>query len=381
MQGDRRDPAPDALGASVRPRLVDVARAAGVHPATASRALDPAKRHLVNEETADRVRHAAAALGYHADVVAQGLKKGRSRSVGVLVADLGNPFIAPVIRGLAAALETHGTMALVAATEDDHDRLTWLLGQITRRRVDALIVTAARLGDEEVLRAIAEQGTPVVLAVRDLPGSGLPFVGLDEQRAGGIAAAHLADLGHRVLAQLVGPADVDTFLQRAAGFRAALAQRGLVDVSPPQAALFPSITEGRRLMDAALAGPVRPTAVFAHNDLMAVGALEAIKAAGQTCPADISVVGYNDGPLTGHIAPPLTTLQMPGEQIGHAAALAALALVDAGPSVWERPTFRQELVIRESTAAPSGGAGGQPWSWRRPSPQPSSMGPSDPGTP
>ncbi|TMB67614.1 MAG: LacI family transcriptional regulator [Chloroflexi bacterium] len=170
--------------------LEDVARAAGVHYSTVSRALDPNKVWRVNVVTRKHVQAVARRMGYQRDMVASGLKRGRTHTVAVVVADLGNPFIAPVLRGIANRLEQAGFMSMISDTQDDSARLERILNHLLSRRVDAIILTAAHLGDGPVLRRISRQGTPVVLAVRNVPGIRLPACTDDDLLGGTLAARH-----------------------------------------------------------------------------------------------------------------------------------------------------------------------------------------------
>jgi len=304
-------------------------------------------------KTAAHVAAVAREMGYKANVVARGLRSGRSSTVGVLVADLENTYITPVIHGIADALESQGYMALVVETQDDHDRLVRLLDRLLVRRIDALITSAARLGDAEALTAVHASGTPVVLAVRGLHGSGLPMVVHDDVRGGQIAATHLADLGHRRVAQLAGPRDIEPFARRTRGFATRARELSLEDVTVDEAAQVPSASEGRRLMLKTMSSvkPL-PTAVFAQNDLMALGAVEALSAAGLRCPRDISVIGYNDAPLMDHTFPALTTIRLNSREIGRIAALTALAAIEDPRESPKSSILPPQLIVRDSTASP-----------------------------
>jgi LacI family transcriptional regulator len=336
--------------------LKDVARVAGVHPATVSRALDPGKMWLVRPETRAKVQSLARDLSYRTDVVARSLRRGQTTTVGVVVADLSLTFLPPALRGITDALERHGFMALISETRDDHERMRASIMNLLARRVDAVIVTGARLGDGPQLQAIAREGVPVVLAVRQLPGSNLPAVTTDDDRGGHIAAAHLAALGHRRVAELAGPGDVQPFLDRSGGFARAADETKLDVVDFTERAIHPTPPEGRRLMELLLARRgARPTAVFAHNDSMAIGAVDALRAAGLRCPADVSVLGYNDAPLVDHFDPPLSTIRLPSAEIGRFAAEMAIALIEEPHGAVASMTFPPELVARASTASPPAG--------------------------
>ena len=187
--------------------LRDVAAAARVHVATASRALDAETAHPVSPKTRARVQQVAEELGYRHHMMARGLRRGFSSTVGVVVADLGNPYTPPVLRGLEHSLERVDHMALVAESRDDSQALDRAVGHLLARQVDGLVVLAVRAGDlGRVLGWMAR--VPVVLAVRSLPGSGVPAVTHDDLGGGRLAAGHLAELGHRLAVQLPGPLDV-----------------------------------------------------------------------------------------------------------------------------------------------------------------------------
>jgi LacI family transcriptional regulator len=309
MKGKRRKTV--ARNESRQPRgivtLEDVARAAGVHYSTVSRALDPNKVWRVNEATRKHVQAVARRMGYQRDMVASALKRGRTHTVAVVVGDLGNPTIARVLRGIANRLEPAGLMSLIGETQDDSERLERILNHLLSRRVDAVILTAARYADASTLRRISRQGIPVVLAVQTIPGLRLPFCTNDDIAGGTLAAQHLLSLGHRRVAQLRGPADMDSCVQRAQGFSTTIAAAGAVEVKIRATAPTGSLDEGRRLMRQLLdSGRARPTGIFAHNDLMAFGALTVAEEHGLRSPRDLSIVGFHDLPLVERTAPPLT---------------------------------------------------------------------------
>ncbi len=334
--------------------LHDVAAAAGVHPSTASRALDPAKEDLVSEATRRRIVAAAARLGYRPHLGARGLKRGRTATVGVVAADLGNPFVTPLLHGIAAALEAVRSLPFIAETQDDHARFERILDHMLSRRVDAIITTAARTADREMLEDAARH-TPVVIAARALPGSPLPQALHDDLSGAELAAAHLVELGHVRVAQLRGPLDVANFAQRAEGFSARCTRAGVVEVPVAGTADRPVGAEGRRLMHRLLASDDGlPTAVFPHNDLMALGALAALEEAGLRCPEDVSVIGYNDTEILARTAPPLTSVSYPSREVGEAAGRMAIASTDGSGPV-ESVSLPPTLVVRASTTPPGSG--------------------------
>jgi LacI family transcriptional regulator len=328
----------------------DIARAAGVHPSTVSRALDPLRAARISDDTRRQVTEAAEALGYTRDAVARGLRAGRTRTIGVVVADIANPFIAPVLRGIENGLGSRDLMALVTESRDDVDRLGRLVGDLLARRVDALIVTGARRGDERALRRAA-QHIPVVLAVRSLERSPLPAVTHDDVQGGRLAAEHLLGLGHRRLAHLRGPDDVSSFRDRARGFRDSVLAAGGHLVGEHLRAGMPTLDDGRRMLRSMLDLHEAPTAVFALNDIMAIGAVQELRARGLECPADVSVVGYNDDRLAAHVVPALTTVRLPAYELGRIAADTAVTLIEDPAYVPARLALPSTLVVRDSTAA------------------------------
>jgi LacI family transcriptional regulator len=331
--------------------LQDVAEEAGVHPSTVSRALNPDKRNLVNPETREAIRQVAEQLDYRPDKVARSLRRGRTNVIGVVVADLGNPFISPVLRGIENALTGRRVMQLVVESRDSSDRLARVCEALVEQRVDAIITTAARTGDRATLRRVARQ-VPLVLAVRDLPGEEVATVAHDDVLGGKLAARHLVDLGHSHLGSLVGPDDVSSFRHRRRGFRDAAAEAGHDVLEISDATLLPTVEEGRRLMELLLHdhGDDLPTAVFVHNDPMAVGAVDAARAAGLACPDDISIMGYNNNPLTGYVAPPLSTIHLPGYELGRLAADTVIGMLDEPGVTPYTITLPPRLVPRASTA-------------------------------
>jgi LacI family transcriptional regulator len=330
--------------------LRDVAAAAGVHVSTASRALDTAGSSRIGTATTARVRTVAAELGYSRDLLASSLKRGVTQTVAVVVANLDNPYNARVIRGIARVLEADEFVPLVAETGESRARFERLLDHFGRRRVDALITSAVRLDGAEILARKVGDELPVVLAGRGLPDTDYNTVRHDDVAGGTLAAEHLASLGHRRVAQLTGPDDIDVFIRRAQAFSEVAATEGMEEVQPSApGSVTPTFVEGRRLMSALLDSPLRPTGVFAPSDVMAVGALDAISSRGLRCPEDISIVGYNDLPLSRFVAPPLTTVEMPAEEIGAEAARMALQSITDRGTRGRLVILPARLIVRRST--------------------------------
>ena len=334
--------------------LKDVAKRAGVDVSTASRALSADKSSLVKAATRNRVLAAAEELGYRGNLQASALRRGRTGTIGVIVADLGNPFIGPVLRGIAGTLGNRDLLPIMTETGDVSAALTRVCDKLLAQRVDGIITTAGRYGDRALLKRVARE-VPLVLAVRDLPGSGIPAISHDDVAGGRLAAEHLLELGHTRLAQLEGPEDIWSFEGRAHGFREAVRAAGASCVDIRRSIRLPTIDAGRQLAGELLdGGDSLPTAVFAHNDTMAIGAIASFRELGIRVPDDLSVIGYNDSPLTDQIQPPLTTVRLPGYELGRLAAELVLTYIDGADSRTERVMLAPELIVRRSTAPPSG---------------------------
>ena len=331
--------------------LRDVAADAGVHPATASRALNPGTRALVNEETAQRVLDSAARLGYRPNPIARGLKTNRSYTIGVIVPDLRNPLFPPIARGVEERLEPSGYTSLLANTDNDHEREKLSFEALRARQVDGFITGTARRR-HPLLRELADTGIPLVQVNRRMDDEDVPSVGADDVAGVGLAVGHLAELGHTRIAHVAGSLEVSTGQQRYEGFLAAMAERGLpVDEHLVPTALNYSEAEGARLTRALIEHGRPFTAILAGNDLMALGCMDALKEAGLRCPEDVSVVGFNDMDWSDRFSPPLTTVRVPHYELGvQAADLLLERLATDQPAPAKHLVLPVEMVVRGSTA-------------------------------
>lgn len=329
--------------------LRDVAERAGVHPGTASRALNPQTQGLVSEATVRRVKQAAKELDYRPNPMARGLKTNRTTMVGIIVPDLSNPLFPPIVRGAEVELSLAGYTTIIADTDNDPEREAAALTALRARQVDGLLIASARREDEAV-REMFEQGLPMVLINRRSERVALPAVTGDDPYGIELAVRHLAELGHTSIAHLSGPSDMSTGLSRSRTFRHVVAELGLDD-SPDlvvECTTY-SIEEGaraaRKLFDAA-----RPSAVVAGNDQIAVGVVDVLRELGLRCPEDVSVVGFNDMPFVDKLSPPLTTVRVPHSQIGAEAARILLRWMTERTASSSTTTLPVELVVRGSTA-------------------------------
>jgi LacI family transcriptional regulator len=336
--------------------LRDVAAAARVHPATASRALNPETRILVSEQTAHRVTEAAAALGYRPNPVARSLRTRRSHTIGVLIPDLNNPLFPPIVRGLEDRLGAAGYVALLGNTDGDTSREQTIFEQMRARHVDGFVLATAH-ADDPVLAEAAGAELPIVLMNRLAPDHDFSSVSVDNEQGMRMSVAHLVSLGHTRIAHIAGPRQVSTGEGRRRGYFEGLKSASLQadDDLIVSAASF-TVEEGTRCCRELLGRRDRGTgftAVAAANDMLAVGCFAALDEAGLSCPDDLSLVGFNDMPFVDRLRPPLTTIRFPHYQLGTEAAQLLLERVDGHDAAVKILYLAPELVVRGSTASPS----------------------------
>jgi LacI family transcriptional regulator len=332
--------------------LRDVAAAAKVHPATASRALNPETRLLVSENTAKRVAEAAAKLGYRPNPVARSLRTRRSHTVGLLIPDLNNPLFPPIVRGLEDKLAAAGYVALIGNTDADPNRERLLFEQMRARHVDGFVLATATLHDQ-LLAEAAEAGMPVVLMNRLSNDYSFPSVSVDNEQGARMALTHLARLGHTRIAHIAGPQEASTGVSRLRGFREGMTQHGLtVDENLIVYATKYTVEEGTRCCRELLASRGSFTAIAAANDMLAVGCYAAFEEAALDCPDELSLIGFNDMPFIDRLRPPLTTIRFPHYQLGTEAAQLLLERIGGGDGPVKILYLAPELIVRGSTRSP-----------------------------
>jgi LacI family transcriptional regulator len=336
------------VGAAVT--LRDVARVAGVHPATVSRALNEETRTLVNDETAKRVLKAAEELGYQPNPIARGLKTNRSYTIGVLIPDLTNPLFPPILRGIEDHLETGGYTPLTANTDNDPERELLDSQTMRARQVDGIIAATARR-DHRLHDALLEAGIELVLVNRRQPDMPVSSATADDRLGMRLSVEHLVALGHTRIAHLAGPLDYSTGLDRHGSFHETMRAAGL-EPDPELVLVSEAFTEseGARLCAQLIDAGRRFTAIAAANDLLALGCYDIFAERGVRCPEDISVIGFNDMPFAARFQPPLTTIRIPHYEIGKAAAQLMLERLQDGGSPPREVMLEPSLVVRGSTA-------------------------------
>lgn len=334
--------------------IKDVARHAGVSIATVSNALN--RPELLSPTTRSRVLSVIDQLGYVRSESARQLRAGRSRVLGLLVLDMGNPFFVEVARGAEEAAHAADVGVMLCNSGQDPAAEAMYLSLFAEHRVRGVLITPTGTSSEQ-LDALRRNGIPHVYVDRvAADDEDSCSVSVDDVVGGQLAVRHLVERGHERIAHVTGPMSLAQCRDRLAGARDAIDEAGL-----PEEALAVvetttlDVAAGRDAGSRLLGLPERPTAVFCANDLLALGVLQAMFAAGVRVPEDVAIVGYDDIEFAAAAAVPLTSVRQPARQLGRKAAELLLAETSGEPGhTHERVVFQSELVVRRSTLADRG---------------------------
>jgi DNA-binding LacI/PurR family transcriptional regulator len=334
----------------------DVARRAGVSTATVSRVL--AGIGNPKAETADAVMEAVGALDYRPSAVARSLRMRRTHTFGLIVTDIQNPFFPELVQAADDAARRFGFTILLGSAAYDEHRTVHYLDLMADRRVDGLIVASSQVSDES-WHWLAASPVPVVV-VNAEPGD-VPISVITSDNTAGMAvvAEHLIGLGHRRIAYVRGEEGMTADLPRIEGFRRACSAAGIPASDIIELRGDARLEGGERAVAELLATDSGVTAIACHNDITAIGALRALRAAGVNVPRDISIVGCDDIAAASWVVPSLTTVAQQKAEMGRMAVERLLAMLGAGESGIEPATIRVPMVleVRESTGpARAGGA-------------------------
>ncbi|PLR78472.1 LacI family transcriptional regulator [Bacillus sp. V3-13] len=326
-------------------RIADVAKMANVSTATVSRVIsnsEPVKR-----ETREKVLHAIEKLKYQPNVLARQLRRMETKTILVVVPDITNTFFSNVLRGIEAIAGENSYQVLLGDTGNIIDREYGYFDILRQRKADGMILLTAR-SNQQMLEEIAEE-YPIVLACEYFEGSKLPTVSIDNVSSARKATEHLISLNHTRIAHISGPLNVVVGRDRLKGFQQAMIQHSLpVESYLIQEGDF-SYESGFNLMMKFLALENPPTAVFAGNDEMAMGAIKAVKSKGLSVPEDISVVGFDDIKFASIFEPALTTISQPTYDIGKRAMKLLLQLINSDELEKQQYMLSDKLVIRDSS--------------------------------
>jgi LacI family transcriptional regulator len=329
-----------------RPTINDIAKRASLSKASVSRALNG--KQDVDPETRERVLKLAAQMGYVPSASARALSNGRSNYLGLLVPTLTWPWILEVLRGVAEEVERSGYSLILYTTTDGEDSERAFMSQVVPAgAVDGLALVIP-FGMLAYIEGLAKGGLPVVVVDDRGHYPDLPTVATTNVEGGRAATAHLIEQGRQRIAMLNGPHDFGCNRDRLAGYKSALKDGGLR--FDPRLVTDSDFKEegGASAMGTLLAADPRLDAVFAANDVMAFGAMRALRNAGRRVPEDVAVVGFDDIPASAMTHPPLTTVRQPLYEMGRTAASMVMAAI-RGESIAKRVELPTSLVIRDSS--------------------------------
>lgn len=334
----------------MRVSIKDIAKAARVSHSTVSRALSDSS--LVNAETKARIHQLAHEMGYSPDAIARSLVTQQTRTVGVVVTTITDPFVAEVVQGVEDTAQEKGYSIILASSASEPERELTAVEMLRAKRVDALIVTSSRVG-ALYLEHLERIGVPVVLVNNHNKQSGrYTFsVSVDNQHGGYLATRHLVARGHRRIGYISGPAGRSDSAERQAGYRQALDE---ADIPVDPSLVIPGngrLDGGEWAFNALVDLAERPTAVFCYNDMTAIGIISAARKAGLAAPDDLAVVGFDNIPMAARFCPPLTTVAQPQHDMGRRAMDMALALMTTGDpnALLSNIVIEGELIVRETT--------------------------------
>lgn len=339
--------------ATARTTIIDVAAEAGVHPSTVSRVLTGHAGSTIRPATRQRVLAATDRLGYRPSAVARSLRLQRTLTLGMLVPDITNPFFSSIIKGAEDAARQRGYNLILCNSEDEPQREATYLRVLRERQVDGLLIASSQMADDSIAELRGE-GFPFVLLNRATQNAEDLAVVVNNHAAAVEVVAHLAALGHRRVGHIAGPSNTTTGVDRREGYRAGVLAYGLAD-EPELVVEANAFSEeaGHRALGIMLGGPARPTAVFAANDLLAIGMLQRLRQIGAHVPGDLSIVGFNDIPLAGLLEPALTTVRVPQLEMGVAGAHLLIDRLEGRPIGDVRLTLPTQFIVRASSAAPA----------------------------
>ncbi|GHO46109.1 LacI family DNA-binding transcriptional regulator [Ktedonospora formicarum] len=336
--------------------IADIARVAGVSHTTVSRALN--KNPLISVETRERIQKLALEMGYTPNAIAQSLQTRQSRTIGLVVTSIADPFFGDVVKGVEEVARAANFSVLLSASYNDPDQTVAIIENYQRRRVDAILVASSRIATNHS-HHIPQIHIPTVLinSQGELQARQLRRVSVDDRQGAQLAVQHLLQLGHRTIGYLGSKGRPGSNQQRLQGYRDALAEVGIEEqagwvVQSPcdEASQDEDMNAGRSALPALLTAGV--TAIFCYNDMIAIGLLRACRERGIEVPQALSIIGFDDIQIASCMTPPLTTIHQPRVELGRLAAQVTLDLLNGHEG--DDHCLSPSLVLRDSTAPPSG---------------------------
>ncbi|MDD3656141.1 MAG: LacI family DNA-binding transcriptional regulator [Atribacterota bacterium] len=328
----------------MRTTMKDIAKAVGVHPSTVSRVINGNPN--ISEKTAKKVFSTIEDLNYTPNALARGLKTKKIQTLAMLIPDISNPFFAGLARGVEDTANKYGYNVILCNTDDCLEKEANYLRLLTEKCVEGVIMATAKIRDKSIIE-LGRTRCPYILLSRNIKGVQENSISIDDIAGGYLATEYLISLGHQKIAHIAGPYNTTAALDRIKGYQKALQKYGI----PFQRFYLGEgdfrIKGGYQVMKQFLQLEVPPTAVFTANDLLAVGAIEAIREHNFEVPSDFSIVGFDDIKLASYLSLPLTTIRQPMVEMGSLAIIKLLERIERKanhPNILIKP----ELIKRKS---------------------------------
>lgn len=330
----------------MRATIRDIALVANVSINTVSRALND--KPDVKKETRERVLAIARDLDYVPNLLARSLLQNRTQTIGVVVTDNSNPFYARLLRGIEDYARQEGYNIILCNSDEDPTKESDAFHILKAKRVDGILVTPASTSGP-FLEFLEQYHIPIVLLNRSTEDAKVDYVKTDNVLGAKLAIRHLLDLRRRQICYLGGPPRISSAVERAAGCREAIREAGLApDCLEVQVTLL-HMKNGYEQMRRILEGDCFPDGVFAYSDIIAIGAMKAIREAGLQVPRDIAVVGYDDIEIASYLEVPLTTIRQKRYELGRKSAELLIRRLSCGEELKpEHVIYPPELVVRDS---------------------------------
>lgn len=325
----------------------DVAKAAGVHPSTVSRVING--NSSISQETVKKVLSVIKKLNYTPNALARGLKTNKLHTFGMLIPDIANPFFAGLARGVEDAANEHGYNVILCNTDDCFEKEITYLRLLKERRIEGLILANVKFRDQSIIE-LEKRNFPYMLLSRNIKGLQKNSISIDNIAGGFLATQYLIRLGHKKIGHITGPYNITAAIDRIKGYKKALEYYQIPFNKQYILEGDFRIKGGYRAMNNYLKLSNPPTAIFTANDLLAVGAIEAIRENSYDVPHDFSVVGFDNIRLASYLSPPLTTIRQPMIEMGYLAIIKLLERIKKNVS-HENICIKPDLVERKSCRA------------------------------
>lgn len=330
----------------MRPTIYDIAKRAGVSTATVSKVFNNSGR--ISEKTRKKVIEIGQELNYQPSVLASALTGKKTFTIGLLIPDVVNPFFAELARSVEDRAHELGFNLVICNTDNHMSKEIKYVQLLRQKSVDGIIV-ATGVRNDEFLKELIEQHVPIALIAREMSVLAASTVLVDDFAGGYTATSHLIELGHRDIAIIAENISVSSSKERVRGYRHALEENGLLFDDQLVVLSEFSVETGRKVSREILSEARRPTAIFACNDLLAIGAMQAAKELNIKIPDELSIVGFDNTILATITDPPMTTIAQPIQAMGRQVVDLITQEINEEHEVKQRVVLLPELIVRQST--------------------------------